>query len=138
MFSKQSLDMGLSQFFTILEYVCSQTDTCFARVNKDYTSQLCPNCGTHTGKKELNQRDHSFFPVCGYEQDRDVAAAEVVLKRGLTAVGSPVDKQPSNGKGLWAEFSSALYKPRRSVRDYGLDKSLNGNPTVFRRGRFKH
>ena len=96
MFSKQSLDMGLGQFFTFLEYVCSQTDTYFAKVDKNHTSQLCPNCGTHTGKKELNQRNHSC-PECKYEQDRDVAAAEVVMKRGLSAVGSPVQKQPSNG-----------------------------------------
>ncbi|MFB6274591.1 MAG: zinc ribbon domain-containing protein, partial [Halothece sp.] len=93
---KQSLDMGLGQFFTILEYVCSQTDTYFAKVDKNHTSQLCPNCGTHTGKKELNQRNHSC-PECKYEQDRDIAAAEVVMKRGLTAVGSPVVKQPSHG-----------------------------------------
>ncbi len=97
-FSKQSLDMGLGQFFTILEYVCSQTDTYFAKVDKDYTSQICPNCGTHTGKKELNVRVHKC-PECGYEQDRDIAASLVVKQRGLaqTAVGAPVVKQPSNG-----------------------------------------
>ena len=51
------------------------------------------------------------------------------LVEALTAVGAPVDKQPSQGKGLWAEFSSALYKPRRSVGgSYGyLDKCLYGN-----------
>lgn len=96
MFSKQSLDMGLGQFITTLEYVCSQSDTYFAKVNKDYTSQVCPNCGVHTGKKDLNQRLH-VCSECGYEQDRDVAAAEVVMKRGLTAVGAPVVKQPSHG-----------------------------------------
>ncbi|MDJ0746464.1 MAG: transposase, partial [Xenococcaceae cyanobacterium MO_167.B27] len=74
MFSKQSLDMGLGQFFQILEYVCFLTDTFFAKVNKDFTSQICPNCGTHTGKKELSVRIH-FCPECGYEQDRDVAEA---------------------------------------------------------------
>jgi len=95
-FCKQSLDMGLGQFFTILEYVCSQSDTYFAKVNKDYTSQVCPNCGVNTGKKDLSQRLH-VCPECGSEQDRDVAAAEVVMKRGLTAVGAPVVKQPSDG-----------------------------------------
>ncbi len=95
MFSKQSLDMGLGQFFTVLEYVCSKTDTYFAKVDKNHTSQLCPNCGTHTGKKELNQRNHCC-PECGYEQDRDIAAAEVVYQTGLTAVGSPVGKMPCN------------------------------------------
>jgi putative transposase len=99
LFAKQSLDMGLGQFFTILEYVCSRTDTYFAKVNKNYTSQTCPNCGTHTGKKELNVRVHQC-PECGYQQDRDVAAAEVIRNRGLelnTAVGMPVVKQPSHG-----------------------------------------
>ena len=95
-FRKQSLDMGLGQFIQILEYVCSQTDTYFAKVNKDFTSQTCPKCGTHTGKKELSQRLH-VCSECGYQQDRDVAAAEVIKQRGLTAVGSPVVKQPSNG-----------------------------------------
>ena len=89
--------MGLGQFFTILEYVCSITDTYFAKVDKNYTSQICPNCGTHTGKKELDVRVHNCTE-CGYEQDRDVAAAQVIRDRGLNiAVGTPVIKQPSNG-----------------------------------------
>jgi putative transposase len=110
-FCKQSLDMGLGQFFTTLEYICSQTDTYFAKVDKSYTSQICPNCGTHTGKKDLPERVH-FCPECGYTQDRDIAAAEIVRERGLTrtrhlglpqvremsaAVGAPVVKQPCNG-----------------------------------------
>ena len=96
MFCKQFLDMGLGQFFNILEYVCSQTDTYFAKVDKDYTSQTCPNCGTHTGKKDLSVRVHNC-PECGCECDRDVAAAQVVRNRGITAVGTTVFKQPSNG-----------------------------------------
>ncbi|WP_107670060.1 RNA-guided endonuclease TnpB family protein [Cyanothece sp. BG0011] len=98
MFCKQSLDMGLGQFFTRLEYVCSQTDTYFAKVNKDFTSQTCPNCGTHTGKKELDTRVHRC-PECSFECDRDVAASMIVKQRGLEqlAVGAPVIKQPSNG-----------------------------------------
>ena len=47
MFSLQSCDMGLGQFLEILEYVCFETDTFFAKVNQDFTSQICPNCGTH-------------------------------------------------------------------------------------------
>ncbi len=100
LFCKQSLDMGLGQFFEVLQYVCSKTDTFFAKVNKDFTSQICPNCGTHTGKKELDVRIH-LCPECGYEQDRDIAAAEIVRDRGLkvwnTAVGAPVVKLPCNG-----------------------------------------
>ncbi|WP_017304937.1 RNA-guided endonuclease InsQ/TnpB family protein [Spirulina subsalsa] len=96
LFCKQSLDIGLGQFFTILQYVCSQTDTYFAKVNPDYTSQVCPECGTHTGQKELSQRVHSCSE-CGYTVDRDVPASMIVKQRGLTAVGAPVVKQPSHG-----------------------------------------
>jgi putative transposase len=98
LFCKQSLDMGLGQFFNILEYVCSRTDTYFAKVDKNYTSQTCPNCRTHTGKKELSVRVHQC-PECGYEQDRDIAAAEMVRIKGLelNAVGTTVYKQPSYG-----------------------------------------
>ncbi|WP_438357497.1 zinc ribbon domain-containing protein [Aphanothece sacrum] len=56
--------MGLKLLFTILEYVCSQTDTYLCKVDKNYTSQICPNCGTNTGKKELTQRVlWSFFII---------------------------------------------------------------------------
>ena len=97
--------MGLGQFFEILEYVCSQTDTYFAKVDKDYTSQICSNCGTHTGKKELNVRVHNC-PECLYSNDRDVVASEVVRNRGLEniAVGTTVNKQPSNEVGLRSGF----------------------------------
>ncbi|MGB3534401.1 MAG: transposase [Microcoleaceae cyanobacterium] len=118
LFCKQSLDMGLGQFFEVLEYVCSQTDTYFAKVNKDFTSQICPSCGTHTGKKELSERDHKC-DECGYIQDRDIAASLIVKSRGLEeiAVGTTVNKQPSNG-GLAGAIARA--------------KSLYGNPSVYR------
>lgn len=98
LFCKQSLDMGLGQFFNILSYVCSQTDTYFEKVDKNYTSQICSRCGTHTGKKTLDVRVHKC-PECGYENDRDIVAAEVIRNRGLEniAVGTIVMKQPSNG-----------------------------------------
>ena len=99
MFCKQSLDMGLEQFFEILEYVCSQTDTYFTKVDKDFTSQICPNCNTHTGKKTLEQRIHNCSE-CGYRCDRDIAAAQVVKNRGITAVGTTVVKQPSNEREI--------------------------------------
>jgi putative transposase len=91
LFCKQSLDIGLGQFFNILQHICLKTDTYFSKVDKNYTSQICPNCGTHTGKKELDVKIHSCFE-CGYEQDRDVAAAEVIRNRGLEniAVGTTV------------------------------------------------
>ena len=89
MLCKHTLDAGFGQFLNILEWVCSKRDVYFAKVDPNGTSQTCPNCQTHTGKKELSQRVHSC-PHCRYQTDRDVAAAQVVMQRGLVAVGHTV------------------------------------------------
>ncbi len=89
MLSKHSADAGFGQFVNILEWVCWKTDTYFAKVNKDGTSQTCPNCGAHTGKKTLDVRVHSCSE-CGYTTTRDVAAAQEIRNRGINAVGQIV------------------------------------------------
>ena len=43
------------------------------------------------GKKTLAERVHKCNE-CGYETDRDVAAAQVVMQRGCLAVGHTVAK----------------------------------------------
>jgi putative transposase len=96
MLCKHTLDAGFGQFLSILEYVCFKEDVFFLKVDKNGTSQTCPQCQTHTGKKPLGLRVHSC-PECGYEVDRDVAAAQVVVQRGLAAVGHTV-KMLSEGK----------------------------------------
>jgi len=96
MLCKHTLDAGFGQFLSILEYVCFKRDVAFLKVDPNGTSQTCPNCQTHTGKKPLSLRVHSC-PECGYETDRDVAAAQVVAQRGLAAVGLTV-KMLSEGK----------------------------------------
>ena len=63
--SLHSADAGMAQFVKLLEWVCWKTDTYFAKVDKNGTSQTCPNCGTHTGKKDLDVRIHSC-PECNY------------------------------------------------------------------------
>ena len=55
------------------------------KLSKDYTSQICPECGALTGKKELDLREHNC-PECGYKTHRDVAAAQVIRNRGVSAV----------------------------------------------------
>jgi putative transposase len=86
---KHCLDAGFGQFFQILEQVCFKHGVYFQKVDSKKTSQICPNCLTETGKKELSERTHSC-PNCGYTADRDVAAAQVVAIRGLAAVGHTV------------------------------------------------
>lgn len=85
MLSKHSADAGFGQFVNILQWVCWKRGVFFAKVDKNYTSQQCPECGTHTGKKELNERIHSC-PVCLYTTSRDIAAAQVIRNRGLELV----------------------------------------------------
>jgi putative transposase len=91
MLGKHTLDAGFGQFFNILGWVCWKTDTYFAKVDKNYTSQICPNCGAHTGKKTLDIRVHRC-QSCGYTTHRDVAAAQVVRNRGVNAVGRTVSQ----------------------------------------------
>lgn len=98
MLCKHTLDAGFGQFLNVLEWVCSKRDVFFAKVNANFTSQTCPNCQTHTGKKDLSERVHSC-PSCGYKTDRDVAAAQVVMQRGIVAVGHTVLKL-SEGKDI--------------------------------------
>lgn len=89
MLSKHCLDAGFGQFIGILSWVCWKEGVYFGEVDKNGTSQTCPNCGTHTGKKTLDIRVH-HCPNCGYTTHRDVAAAQVIRNRGIEAVGHTV------------------------------------------------
>jgi len=84
MLGKHCLDAGFCQFFRILERCCFKRGVYFQKVDSRKTSQICPHCGTETGKKDLSDRVHAC-ENCGYITDRDVAAAQVVLQRGLAA-----------------------------------------------------
>jgi putative transposase len=96
LFGKYTLDAGFGQFFNILAYICWKRDVFFLKVDKNFTSQICPSCNTHTGKKDLSKRVH-FCPNCGYTTNRDVAASQVIRNRGLVAVGQPVNEIASGG-----------------------------------------
>ena len=86
MLGKHCLDARFGQFFNIWEQTCFKRGVYFQKVDAKKTSEICPNCLKETGKKELSERVHSCHH-CAYTIDRDVAPAEVVLKRGLAAVG---------------------------------------------------
>lgn len=96
MLGKHCLDAGFGQFFNILEQTCFKRGVYFQKVDSRKTSQICPSCGVETGKKELSQRTH-VCSNCSYTTDRDLAAAQVVLIRGLAAVGHTV-KMLAEGK----------------------------------------
>ena len=83
---KHCLDAGFGQLFNILEQTCFKRGVYFQKVDAKKTSEICPNCLKETGKRELSERVHSCHH-CAYTTDRNVAATQVVLKRGLAAVG---------------------------------------------------
>ncbi len=73
-------EAGWGQFIQIL---CDKAEGAGRRVVKvdpRYTSQTCPECG-QVAKKLLSQRVHSCD--CGFEANRDVAAARVILHRAV-------------------------------------------------------
>ncbi|MEH2039200.1 RNA-guided endonuclease InsQ/TnpB family protein [Nostoc sp.] len=96
MLGKHCLDAGFGQFFNILQQTCFKRGVYFQKVDSRKTSQICPSCEVETGKKELSVRTH-VCSNCGYITDRDIAAAQVVLLRGLAAVGHTV-KMLAEGK----------------------------------------
>nr|WP_293092530.1 RNA-guided endonuclease TnpB family protein [Okeania sp. SIO2F4] len=119
MLSKHSLDAGFGQFVTILKWVAWKRDVFVAEVDKNFTSQICPNCGFHTGKKTLDLREHNC-PECGYKTHRDVAAAQVVRNRGVkeNALGHSV-LENACGDGLTGALPS-----QESVKQEILNVSL--------------
>jgi len=97
LFAKISNDLAPGQFFNqILPFVCWKRGKFFLKVDKNGTSQTCPKCDSHTGKKSLSQRVH-ICHVCGHQESRDTAAAKVIRKRGLRAVGHTVQEKACGG-----------------------------------------
>jgi len=86
---KHMLDGGFGQFRDLLKWVGWKRGKYFAEVDHKFSSQICPECGTHTGKKELSERTH-VCPECSYTTSRDHASARILLQRGLESV-VPVD-----------------------------------------------
>ena len=68
-------------------------------------SQTCPNCG-HQAKKSLEQRVH-HCQQCGCVEDRDVAAAQVMLNwaRGKELASRNVDGSSSTECGSMKQLA---------------------------------
>jgi putative transposase len=81
--NRSILDTGWGMLRGMIAYKLAECDGVFVEVptQKVKPSQTCPNCG-HQEKKTLDQRVHSC-EKCGYTDDRDVAAAKVMLSWAL-------------------------------------------------------
>ena len=73
-------------FRTMLQYKCNWYGKQLIVVKPNYTSQICSNCGYHSGKKPLEIREWTC-PKCGTHHDRDINASVNILHRGLKTLG---------------------------------------------------
>ena len=108
MLSKHCLDAAWGKFLAILSWVSWKRDVYFAKVDAKGTSLYCPACNAHV-PKDLSLRVHDC-PECGYLTNRDVASSQLVLKRGLAAVGQTVKKSVEQG-----EATKPVMKQKRST-----------------------
>ncbi len=83
--NRSILDVGFGMLREAIKYKVIEAGGVFVEVPTKQVkpSQTCPSCG-HQKKKELSERVHKC-EKCNYQQDRDVAAAQVMLNyaRGL-------------------------------------------------------
>jgi putative transposase len=87
--SKSVNDAAWSFFTALLGYKAEEVGSKLVKIDPRHTSRICPNCGS-SRKKELSERWHSC--ECGCELHRDIAAAKVIMSRGLATLGiQPVD-----------------------------------------------
>lgn len=77
--NRSILDVGWGMLTSAIKYKLEEGGGIFVEVptKKVAPSQTCPKCG-NCEKKERGERVH-FCKKCGYVQDRDLAAAEVMI-----------------------------------------------------------
>jgi putative transposase len=112
---KHMLDGAFGQFRSLLEWVCWKRGKYFGEVDHKFTSQICPNCGSHTGKKVLSVREH-ICPECGYQTTRDHAAAQIIKLRGESQI-VPLDggeRKPSADCVLARKETSSQVQRRKT------------------------
>jgi putative transposase len=83
--AKSIMDASWGAFLAILTEKAERAGHCVIRVNPRFTSQKCFHCGEIV-QKSLSVRTH-VCPFCGYVADRDVNAAQNILKRARPGHG---------------------------------------------------
>ena len=83
--AKSIMDASWGAFLAILSEKAERAGHAVVRVNPRFTSQKCHQCGEIV-QKSLSVRTH-ICPFCGYIADRDVNAAQNILKRARPGHG---------------------------------------------------
>ena len=118
--NRSILDVGWGMLKGAIKYKLEEGEGVFVEVPTRTVkpSQTCPKC-LHQQKKELDERTHNCLE-CGYIQDRDLAAAEVMV---LWATNSGAFGTSALTRG--ASSSTAKTKERKncgSMRQLGAKK----------------
>jgi transposase len=120
--NRSILDTGWGLLGSLIEYKLSECNGVFVEVptQKVKPSQTCPNCG-HQEPKTLDQRTHEC-KRCSYTDDRDVAAAKVMLSWALgtnvlnRGEGSSTSAPASSRCGGLKQLASMKRQKRTSQR----------------------
>lgn len=80
--AKSISNQAWREFRIMLEYKCKWYGKKLVIVSPSYTSQICSNCGFHSGSKPLKIREWTCSK-CGVHHDRDINAAVNILNRGI-------------------------------------------------------
>jgi putative transposase len=127
--NKSILDVGMGMIKDSLKAKLSDIGGLFVEVptRKVKPSQTCPKCG-HQEKKSLDQRIHVCHN-CGYTQQRDIAAAEVMLlwySNNLQGLGTSLcDVDDSSSTSNTSECKQA-----GSMRQLGRVKRQKSQATL--------
>ena len=87
--AKSILDAAWGAFLLVLTDKAASAGGQVIRINPRYTTQKCFKCGELV-QKSLSVRTH-ICPSCGYVADRDVNAAQNILKAGAPPSGTLAD-----------------------------------------------
>lgn len=74
-------DVGWSQFFSILAFKAEEAGRTVIRVNPQYTSQTCYQCGHRCKENRVSQARFKCV-ACGHQEHADVNAARNILRAG--------------------------------------------------------
>lgn len=80
------LNASFYQFVSMLQYKQTMlNDKLFVKVNPQYTSQECSNCG-NIDKNNRPKQDKFECTACGFKINPDIQASQTIFNRGLQSL----------------------------------------------------